>query len=203
MGLFNNRQQAQALSQRQLLESKYANGRRDLFVLLAMTVINLVLLVTNSDRYFLFSAAVPYMIADLAMALCGKYPAAYYDGAAEGFLGDGVFAVMMGIVGLILLMYLLCGILSGKGRKGWMVFGLVMFILDSLVLVLLWVSMGCPMDSILDLVLHGLVLYSLISGVSACGKLAKLPPEEAPAEDYMAAFIQPEEEAAAATPTEE
>lgn len=202
MGLFNNRQQAQALSQRQLLENKYTEGRRNIYILLAMTVINLFLLVTNSGRYFLFSASVPYLIADLAMALCGKYPPEYYGGEQYALLGDGVFYVMMGVAALLLVMYLLCGIFSGKGRKGWLVFALVLFVLDSAVMVWLWVDMGCSMDSILDLVIHAMVLYSLYSGVSAANKLAKLPPEEEPTENFMDAFVQSAEETAA-TSTEE
>lgn len=189
MGLFNNRQQAQAISERALLEKKYTEAYRNIYIVLAMTVINLVLLLTNSGRYFLFSASVPYLLVVVSQAFYGE-------------IAGGLFYVLIGIAALILLMYLLCGIFAGKGRKGWLVFALVMFALDSLVMLLLGIGTNALADSIFDLVIHAMVLYSFISGISAANKLAKMPPEEEPTENFMDAFVQSAEETAA-TSTEE
>ena len=43
-------------SERYTLENKYNTTRYNLLLVIGFTLINIVLLVTNSDRYFLFSA---------------------------------------------------------------------------------------------------------------------------------------------------
>ena len=75
MGLFGNNNTGVSLSKRQQLEAKYQSARTDLLLIVALTVINIVLLVTGSDSYFVFSAFIPYSIAFLGMTLCGKFPA--------------------------------------------------------------------------------------------------------------------------------
>ena len=59
-------------------EQKYNSSRGQLLFVLAMTVINIVLLVSKSDLYFLFSAFIPYFLVDLGMYMCGMYPSEYY-----------------------------------------------------------------------------------------------------------------------------
>ena len=175
MGLFKNRQETQNVSGRQALEMKYASARRDILIVLAFTIINIILLLVNANTYFLFSAYIPFMIADTAMFLCGKYPAEFYEGYAIEFLGQGVFAVLLVIAAVILVMYLLSWFFSDKGRVGWMVFAAVLFGLDTLGMVLLG---GLSLDYAFDILFHAWFLYSLISGVCAYYKLKKLPPEE-------------------------
>ena len=175
MGLFKNRQETQNVSGRQALEMKYASARRDILIVLAFTIINIILLLVNANTYFLFSAYIPFMIADTAMFLCGKYPAEFYEGYAIEFLGQGVFVVLLVIAAVILVMYLLSWFFSDKGRVGWMVFAAVLFGLDTLGMVLLG---GLSLDYAFDILFHAWFLYSLISGVCAYYKLKKLPPEE-------------------------
>lgn len=43
------------------LLKQIAGGRYSLLLILIFTVVNLVLLLVDSDRYFLFSASVPYI----------------------------------------------------------------------------------------------------------------------------------------------
>ena len=175
MGLFKNRQETQAVSGRQALEMKYAGARRDILIVLGFTIINIILLLVNANTYFLFSAYIPFMIADTAMFLCGKYPAEFYEGYAIEFQGQGVFVVLLVIAAVILVMYLLSWFFSDKGRVGWMVFAAVLFGLDTLGMVLLG---GLSLDYAFDILFHAWFLYSLISGVCAYYKLKKLPPEE-------------------------
>lgn len=186
MGLFKNRQAEQNISPRQTLEMKYANARRDILVMLAFTIINIVLLVTNSNTYFLFSAYIPYLIADYAMYFCGKYPADYYYDPSEILFGDGVFTVMMVVVALIMVMYLLSWFFSDKGRVGWLIFSLVLFGLDCAGLLIVMadmLSLGVPFtDYLFDILFHVWFMASLIGGVIAHNKLKKLPPEEIPQE---------------------
>lgn len=80
MGFFNkNRDEARPLPQREQLASKYASSRHNILLVLIFTTINVILLVANSDTYFLFSAYIPYMIVSMGMLLCGRYPAEFYE----------------------------------------------------------------------------------------------------------------------------
>lgn len=167
----------QQLSEREALTSKYQNARHNILLVVVFTLINIILLVTNSNTYFLFSAAIPYYIADLGMFLCGKYPAEYYVGELAGmeFLNDTFLVVTLVIAAVILVLYLLSWILAKKPRVGWMIFALVFFVTDTAGMLLLT---GISSDMIVDILFHGWVIVSLISGISAYFKLKKLPEEE-------------------------
>ena len=72
------KENTQQLSQQQVLTNKYMGARHNLLLVVVFTLINIVLLLVQSNTYFLFSATIPYFLADLGMVLCGKYPAEYY-----------------------------------------------------------------------------------------------------------------------------
>ena len=178
MGLFNKSNAvASQMTQRQLLESRYASARGNLLLVVALTVVNIILLVTNSDTYFLFSAYIPYLLVDLGMLFCGLYPSEVYaDGLADmQFLSNGFFAVMLVIAVVILMMYVLSWLFSKKQKVGWLIFALVFFGIDTLALLLL---NGFVVESIIDYVIHAWVIVSLIMGISSYFKLKKLPENE-------------------------
>ena len=52
--LFKNNQQNTNLTPRQRLENKYNGTKGNLLLVVVFTVINLVLLITNANTYFLF-----------------------------------------------------------------------------------------------------------------------------------------------------
>ena len=168
---------AQQLTEREMLTNKYQSARHNILLVLVFTLINIVLLVTNSNTYFLFSAAIPYYIADLGMFLCGKYPAEYYLSEFPNmeFLDSSFLVVTLVIAAVILVLYLLSWILAKKPRVGWMIFALVFFVIDTVGMLLLF---GVSSDMIMDIVFHGWVIVSLIGGISAYFKLKKLPEEE-------------------------
>ena len=180
--LTNQNQQAQPVSERQALEMKYVNSRHNLLIVLIFTAVNILLLVTNSNSYFLFSAYIPYLAVDLGMYLCGKYPAEIYgeDYLFAEFLPNGFLIVMIVIAVAILALYLLSWLFTKKGNKGWMVFALVLFGVDTAAMLLFD---GISTDMIIDILFHGWVVYSLATGVSAASKLKKLPEEPVPAEE--------------------
>ena len=104
-------------SLKQMLQSKYASSRMNLLLVVGFTVINIFLLVTNSNSYFLFSAYIPYALIDLGMYLCGRYPQEIYEdyGNIE-FVNDTFFATMVVIALVIVLVYFLCW-LSQKNTR--------------------------------------------------------------------------------------
>lgn len=176
--------QTNCLCERQKLENKYNSARMNLLWVVAFTAINIVLLVTNSGRYFLFSAYVPYLVMDLAMLLCGKYPAEVYAEYYPDmeFMSSTVFYVALAVAVVLIALYLVSWICAKKLKVGWMIFALVFFVIDTAVMLYLC---GDIAANILDIVFHGWVIVSLIMGIIACGKLKKLP-EEIPAPEQTA-----------------
>ena len=164
-------------SLRSYYESKYATSRANLLLTAVFTVINLILLITNSNTYFLFSAFIPYYITSLGMLLCGRYPEEYYTDGLEDiiFINDSFFAVALTVAVVMVLFYLLAWLLSKKRRVGWLILSLVFFSLDTILMLLL---NGIALDWIMDILFHGYVIYFLIMGINAHFKLKKLPLEE-------------------------
>lgn len=182
--IFGNKN-VQQLSQREQLANKFMSARHNLLLVVIFTLVNIVLLVAQSNSYFLFSASIPYYLVDLGMFLCGKYPQEYYVGMGElEFFANSFLVVMIVIAVVILGLYLLSWIFSKKPRVGWMIFSLVFFVLDTLFMLAI---MGVSADMILDLVFHAWVLISLTSGIVSYFKLKKLPeePEELLTEEQL------------------
>ena len=191
MGLFNKSQsKAVQLSERQLLENKYSSARGNILLVVVLTVINIVLLVTNSNTYFLFSAYIPFILVDFGKLLCGMYPAEYYtDNFAEmEILPKEVFAVTLGIAIVILVLYVLCWIFSKKFKIGWLITALVFFSVDTLAMLLL---NGFVMDSLIDYVIHVWVIFSFANGLVAYRKFKKLPEESAEQAETLVVNGQP------------
>ena len=195
MGLFRNNNTGVSLSKRQQLEAKYQSARTDLLLIVALTVINIVLLVTGSDSYFVFSAFIPYSIAFLGMTLCGKFPAEYYDDA-EGvfYLDESAFVVFIAIAVVLTLLYLLCWYMSKDFKSGWLIFGLVMISIDTAALLL----GGLELSSIIDILFHVWMIVTMSLGLSANKKLKELPEEPQEPEAFESEFIPQED-----TPKEE
>ena len=175
-GLFAKPEPEQ-LTEREKLTNRYQSARHNILLVLVFTLVNIVLLVSNSNSYFLFSAAIPYYSAVYGMIFTGKYPAEYYTGELAGmeFLGNGFFVATLVCAAVILVLYLLSWILAKKPRVGWMIFALVFFVIDTVGMLLLF---GVSSDMIMDIVFHGWVIVSLIGGISAYFKLKKLQEEE-------------------------
>ena len=151
------------------LMQQISGARSALLVVMLFTVVNLVMLLMDSGTYFLFSASVPYYLTAFGMGM----------DVGVGGAAIGTFTkVALGISAVVLLLYLLSWLLSKK-RSGWLVVALVAFLLDTVALVLLCLVFDVLAESVMDLVFHGLVIIRLIQGISAKGKLKKMPAEEA------------------------
>ena len=136
-------------------------------MMIALTLLNIVLLFTGSNTMMLSSATVPYYAAILGWA-------------SE----DQIFlTVNLVIAGICLLAYLLCWIFSKK-HYGWMIAALVMFIMDTLALVGIYLMIE-DFSGIMDLLIHAWVLYYLFLGVTNGRKLKQLPEEVVEAESAV------------------
>ena len=163
-------------AQRRAYEAKYSGARVNLLFVVALTALNIILLVTGGSSYFLFSASIPYFIADIGMLLCGKYPPDMYVGELEGMaiFEPSVVAVFIIIALALVSIYLICWFFSKK-KSGWLISALILFVVDTVGMLALY---GIALDFILDIVLHGYVIWSLVSGIRAHNALMKLPEDE-------------------------
>lgn len=166
-----------ASSNKQLLETRYNNSRTNLLIVVVFTVINLILLVMQSNVYFLFSAFIPYALTDVGMALSGMYPMEYYgeDFSDMAFLDSSIFALLFGIAVIITILYLISWFFSKNNRYGWMIFALIIFAIDT---VGMFTLIGFQIDSIIDIVFHVWVIVSLALGINAASKLKNLPEDK-------------------------
>ena len=176
MGLFNKAQKQVNMTEKQRLTNKYNTSRNNILLVVVFTLINSVLLFTGSDSYFLFSASIPYYFTLFGLLYTGRMPADWYEGW-DDFVPDPdtVLAVYLGIAIIAVVLYALCWLLSKKKGYGWLIVALVMFAIDTAGMFYL---AGFSADMILDIVFHGWVLVSLVSGVITAKKLKKLPEED-------------------------
>ncbi len=156
-----------AKGSRVYLENQIRSARSYLLTILAFTLVNLFLLLAESQTYFLFSISAPY------------YLTAFGIGMDSG-VGGSVFTVTaLTISALILVSYLLCFLLSKKFPVCYLI-SLILLSIDTVILIAVALSFDLLVDSILDLLFHGWVLLWLARAVSAQRKLRALPPEELP-----------------------
>ena len=121
----------------------------------------------------MFSAYVPFFLTDLGMYLCGMSPDYYYESAnAFEFLPGNFFAIMLGISIAIIVLYLICYWFARKDKLGWLITGLVLFIIDTAALFFL---AGLNASFIIDYVFHAWALFSLIRGISNLKKVLNAP----------------------------
>ena len=154
------------------LKMKYKTARMNLLAMVILTAFNLVMLVTKSDTYFLFSASVPYFLTLFSMVWCGLHPEYVITDVA--YLDPVVFYCCLAISLVILGLYLAAFFLSKKS-PGWLILALVMFLLDTGILLLV---SGLDFSGLIDLVFHAWVIVYLCLGISANRKLAALAEEQ-------------------------
>jgi len=136
---------------------KFNKARNNLLGVLAFTFINLLLLTFDVDIAFLFSAFVPQLIhiiiADIGFPLAG-------------------FVVGM----LSVSVYLLCYLLS----KRWRVFiliALILFVFDAVFMLGTMLLAGAFAEFIPNIIFHAWIIFYLISGTIAWGRLTGISPE--------------------------
>lgn len=167
-GIIMNKNSNNQLS-RAAVEQKYLMARRNLLLMLVLTAINIVLFIVGSNTMMLFSATVPY-----------------YAIVFGTVFGNTTFLMVCVCITLaIMITYLLCWILS-KDHYAWMIVALVLFILDTLAMVGLYV-LAEDFSGILDVVIHAWVLYYLIIGVRYGHQLKTMP-------EQTLSYVAPEQE---------
>ncbi len=172
---------------RAYLERKVASARHNLLLLVVFTVINLVLLLTESGSYFLFSASVPYEITFVGAVI-------NYQEFGQ-IMGTYTYTALV-IAAAILGLYVVCWVLAKK-KPVWYIVACVLFVLDTLAMV--YINLEYLGDYVIDLVFHVFVLVELFQAVIANKKLKNMPVEILDAEGNV---IAQEPAPAAAMPEE-
>lgn len=153
------------LTERQKAQQMYNSARGNLLLMLVFTVINIILLVINTDVMFLFAASVPYYSMVFGLI-------------EEVLLMPAIMVTVISVA-----IYLLCWIFSKK-HVGWMIAALVLFVLDTLFGAGLFFLLE-DVSGVLDILIHIWVLYYLIVGVKYGIKLIKMPEDVLPEEQEI------------------
>ncbi len=173
--LFGRNTQSAPQTKREVYERNYNNGITNLLLIIAFSVINIILLVANSNTYFLFSAFIPYFFVDVGMFYTGTYPEEYYYGLDfTEFLDKSFLVATVVIAAVVLALYLLCWFFAKKKKIGWLIFAVVMACIDTVAMLVLG---GVAIESIVDIIFHVWIIFSLINAVVTYNKLKKLPEE--------------------------
>ena len=138
----------------------FTTCRLNLLIVVILTVVNIVLFFAGSETMMLFSASVPYMAVILATQM--PLPAAAY--------------LCYGVAVVCIVVYFLCWLLSKK-HVGWFIPALVFFVLDTVAMGLLYLTVE-DASGLLDIFFHAYVLYYLVMGLVSGYKLKKMPVAE-------------------------
>lgn len=174
--LFGKKENFNVSGPHRSLETAYKNSISNMLLIVAFTVVNIVLLIVNADTYFLFSAFIPYLLADYAMYFGGKYPPEYYElmGETEVYADNTFFAVALTLAFVTAAVYLICWLAARKKKLGGIIAALVFFIIDTVVMFLF---LGFDMSIIVDVIMHGFVIVCLVNAIINFKKIKAMPAE--------------------------
>lgn len=145
------------------MEQKYRNARANLLLMAILTVLNIILLVTESSISFPFSAVIPQISAIWGIIWLGM------EQTVPAILGIAVAVICLAA-------YFLCYFFSKK-HYGWMIAALCLFSLDSLAC-LYYTLKDFDAAYLIDIAFHGWVMYYLIIGVINGARLRQSPAAE-------------------------
>ena len=146
------------------LQKRVNTARHTIILVAVLTIVNTILIAADADLVFTFSAYVPQLVTFIFADMAAEMQANSYL-----YIGIAI-AILMALIYLALW-------LGAKKKTGFLIVALVLFGIDSAILLLDLVSYF-EASYIIDIVFHAWVIYDLILGVSAYSKLKKLPVEE-------------------------
>jgi len=194
MGIFDNNRLDRNVppkqpDQKTILELRYKGARNNLLWVVIFTAVNMLLVLTKSTMYFLFSASVPYYLTYFGLLYTGKMPAEVYEEIVpEGYVfvgyDDSFLTATLIISVLCVVFYLFCWIFSKKNRVGWIIAALVFFAIDTIAM---FCFVGFSANLVLDIIFHIWVLFFLCNGIASHFKLKKLPVTEVTVEENAVA----------------
>ena len=146
------------------MEKRLNLARSNLLVVIIFSAINIALVLLNTNITFLFTATCPTLIVQIGQL------------ASEEARNSTILWIAGAISAVIVLLYTMCYFLSKK-RGVFMMIALILFTIDTLVLVWL-LTLGFDSSVLFDIAFHIWVLYYLIVGTKAWLNLKKMPFED-------------------------
>lgn len=159
-----------AVSYRAHLQQQIAISRRTLIGVIVLTLANLGLLLADGSTYLVFSVSVPYYLAWLGKAMDNNFSPVWTENGA--FTATGL-AIGVAILGVYLLLWLLS---KKNGRWLWVAAGFLCLDLLALVAVAALVLQNIG-GSLVEILIHIVVIGQIGKGASAWKKLQNQPPE--------------------------
>lgn len=142
----------------QQLEQAAASARGTLLTILLLSVVNLVMLLLDTGRYFLFSTSIPYYATWFGKAMDNGT----MDGSGSVI---GTFTLVGLVISVVVLGFFLVAWLLSAKRPGWLTVAAVAFIVDTLALLgISFLLLENPAANFLDIVIHCIAIYQLIRG---------------------------------------
>ncbi len=149
---------------REYLTQQRSSGKWMILLIVIFTVLNMVLLVCGTERYFLFSADIPHYLTYYGMQM---------DGGSFGG-----YSVAMLIVALFFLgSYTMSWLLVNKNGL-WLKVALILWAMDMVALIVMAVVMNMIQARIMDLAIHALLLWEIFQAFRANKRLENMPKEE-------------------------
>lgn len=145
---------------------KYATARANLLMVVLLTLANALLLAANSDYNFPFSAFIPQVLVVLGL---NNTP-----DMQEFKLG---FSILFVFLAFLILLFFFLAYLFSKKKPGLMVAALIVFGVDSLLLVIFTAS-TFETAYIIEYLFHAWVLYYLALGVKHGDAATRKPVDE-------------------------
>lgn len=159
------------------MEARVTGGRSVLLIAAVLTVINVVLVMLDNGTEFLFSISAPYYLVMIGKGMDNNF----VDGPWSVTGTYTITALVIAVV--VVAVVLLCWFL-GKERRGWLIAGMVLFIVDTLALIYFaLIYLENPASCVIDLCIHLWIIYLLSRAVVCSRKLKELEETEIQTEE--------------------
>lgn len=149
---------------------KYKNARASLLIILLLSALNIIVMFT--DTYFLFSARIALLLANVGLILKLE-------------TGENIYLIVCIVLAVITLIPYLISWIFSKKHVGWLIVSLVLFIIDTVFVIVdisSYLAVG-DFSIFIDLIVHIIVIYELAVGVKAGFDMKKEEREAAQAEE--------------------
>ena len=158
-------------------EKRYQSARWDIMLLIALTVINLGVMLFGDNVRYVSSAAIPLSLVVLGKIMCGKMDNEFYVGKYAGieFLDDGFLIGMIAVAIVIIGIYVLLWFLS-KNHVVPLIIAGALIVIDTISMPFIYTTF--TVDLIFDYAIHVLMVIMIAMGVHAGFKLKKIKADE-------------------------
>ncbi len=158
-------------------EKRYQSARWDIMLLIALTTINLGVMLFSNELRYISAAAIPLFFITLGKIMCGKMDNDFYIGKYAGieFLENGFYVGMIAVAIAIIGIYVLLWLLSKKHIIPLIIAG-VLLVADTVCMPFIYTTF--TWDLIFDYAIHALMIIMLGLGIHAGFKLKKINADE-------------------------